>query len=136
LTVGEAETPALIRQTYSVNGATREGTFLPVRSTLLATYAFFMKLVFFAGNLYALCRVAGCTSGVKAGTPGMRLTYQDDKGKMVIKMKNFADHLLSPRCPHILTYDDFKRGCFVSEATMLLSPWLSTRMVPSLRNSK
>jgi hypothetical protein len=64
LIVFEATAPELERVEYSTeSGEKREGIFLRARATDLHTYAYYIKLVYKAGNLYARCRIGGCCNG-------------------------------------------------------------------------
>jgi hypothetical protein len=88
LIVFEAKAPELTRLEYVADsGDKREGIFLHPGKTDLHTYGYFLKLGYKAGNLFARCRIAGCSAGE------LRLTF-DSK----VKMKNFADHILGNSC--------------------------------------
>lgn len=84
----EAAPPQLVRLEYTNEaGEKSSGVFLAPGKTDFLTYAFYLKLEYKSGQLFARCRIAGCGAGA------MRLTY-DEK----VKMKNYTDHIISSSC--------------------------------------
>ena len=64
LIVFEAKAPEIEHAEYTTDsGEKREGIFLRVGKTDLHTYAFYIKLVYKMGNLFARCRIGGCSNG-------------------------------------------------------------------------